>query len=55
MSRIYYNELWLITKSDLEKLLELERRLQESALLKEKAALNSALSVYIRYMFKLIL
>ncbi|XP_018364470.1 PREDICTED: IQ and AAA domain-containing protein 1-like [Trachymyrmex cornetzi] len=49
MSHVYYNELWLITRSDLEKLLELERELQESAPLKKRAALNSALSIYLRY------
>lgn len=54
MSRIYYNELWLIARSDLEKLLELERSLQENAWLKKKGALNSALSIYLRYVFKLI-
>ncbi|XP_024877516.1 IQ and AAA domain-containing protein 1-like isoform X1 [Temnothorax curvispinosus] len=49
MSHVYYNELWLITRSDLEKLLELERRLQESTPLKKGAALNSALFIYLRY------
>jgi len=55
MSHVYYNELWLITRSDLEKLLELERRLQENAPLKNRAALNSALSMYLRHVFKLTL
>ncbi|TGZ56661.1 hypothetical protein DBV15_07761 [Temnothorax longispinosus] len=49
MSHVYYNELWLITRGDLEKLLELERRLQESTPLKKGAALNSALFIYLRY------
>ncbi|XP_018307729.1 IQ and AAA domain-containing protein 1 [Mycetomoellerius zeteki] len=49
MSHVYYNELWLITRSDLEKLLELERKLQKSAPLKKRAALNSALPIYLRY------
>ncbi|XP_025074441.1 IQ and AAA domain-containing protein 1-like [Pogonomyrmex barbatus] len=49
MSHAYYTELWLITRNDLEKLLELERRLQESEPLKNKDALNSALSMYLRY------
>ncbi|KYM96806.1 IQ and AAA domain-containing protein 1 [Cyphomyrmex costatus] len=55
MSHVYYNELWLITRSDLEKLLELERGLQESAPLKKKAALNSALSVYRNIVKRLIM
>lgn len=55
MSHVYYNELWLITRNDLEKLLELERGLQENAPLKKTVALNSALSMYLRYMLKLIL
>lgn len=58
MSHIYYNELWLITRSDLEKLLELERRLRENAktnALNQRAALNSTLSIYVRYVLKLIL
>lgn len=54
MSHIYYNELWLITRSDLEKLLELERRLQENESL-NKTALHSALSIYLRYVLKLTL
>ncbi|KYM86111.1 IQ and AAA domain-containing protein 1 [Atta colombica] len=49
MSYVYYNDLWLITRSDLEKLLELERELQKSAPLKKRAALNSALPIYLRY------
>lgn len=55
MSHIYYNELWLITRNDLEKLLKLERELQEAAPLEKAAALNSALSTYLRYVLKLIL
>ncbi|KAL0113827.1 hypothetical protein PUN28_011276 [Cardiocondyla obscurior] len=49
MSYYYYNELWLITRGDLEKLLEFERQLQKSAPLRKKAILNSALSMYVRY------
>lgn len=52
MSHAYYTELWLVTRGDLEKLLELERRLQEGAPLRKKAALNSALSIYVRCVFK---
>jgi len=55
MSYVYYNDLWLITRSDLEKLLELERELQKTDASLETAALNSALSIYLRYMFELIL
>jgi hypothetical protein len=55
MSHVYYNELWLITRNDLEKLLELERGLQKNAPLKKRAALNSALSIYLRQVLKLTL
>ncbi|XP_011059904.1 PREDICTED: IQ and AAA domain-containing protein 1-like [Acromyrmex echinatior] len=48
MSHVYSHELWLITRSDLEKLLELERGLQKKAP-KNNAALHSALSIYLRY------
>ncbi|XP_072760496.1 dynein regulatory complex protein 11 isoform X2 [Anoplolepis gracilipes] len=49
MSHVYYTELWLITRSDLEKLLELERKLQQETPLKNKAALNFMLSMYLKY------
>ncbi|EFN79071.1 IQ and AAA domain-containing protein ENSP00000340148 [Harpegnathos saltator] len=49
MSHIYYNELWLVTRNDLEKLLKFERKLQESAPLRKKVMLNTALSIYVRY------
>lgn len=52
MSHAYYSELWLVTRSDLEKLLELERRLQEEAPIEKKSALNIALSIYVRYVFR---
>lgn len=51
MSHDYYTEIWLVTRSDLEKLLELERKLQDTPLRKE-AALNSALSMYLKCVFK---
>ncbi|EZA61609.1 hypothetical protein DMN91_004111 [Ooceraea biroi] len=49
MSHIYYSELWLVTRNDLEKLLELERKLQEGTLTRKREILNAALSMYIRY------
>ncbi|KAL6442102.1 hypothetical protein ACFW04_002427 [Cataglyphis niger] len=49
MSHVYYTELWLITRSDLEKLLELERKLQHDKLQNKKTVLNSALSMYLKY------
>ncbi|KYN40728.1 IQ and AAA domain-containing protein 1 [Trachymyrmex septentrionalis] len=52
MSDVYYNQLWLITRSDLEKLLKLERELQKSAPLKQKVALYSALSMYLRHVYR---
>lgn len=51
MSHDYYTEIWLVTRSDLEKLLELERKLQDTPL-REKAALNSALSMYLKCVLK---
>ncbi|XP_011264508.2 dynein regulatory complex protein 11 [Camponotus floridanus] len=48
MSHVYYTELWLVTRSDLEKLLELERKQQDTPL-KKKVALNFALSMYLKY------
>lgn len=47
MSFSYYNELWLVTRSDLEKLLELERAAQKAEMKRAKA-LDSALSMYVR-------
>lgn len=55
MSHVYYTELWLVTRSDLEKLLELERELQQHTPQKYKAALNSALTMYLKYVLKNIL
>ncbi|XP_035735934.1 dynein regulatory complex protein 11-like [Vespa mandarinia] len=50
MSHHYYNELWLVTRCDLEKLLELDRDLQKCKPIKQrKNALNHALTLYIRY------
>ncbi|KAG5310781.1 DRC11 protein, partial [Acromyrmex insinuator] len=51
MSHVYSHELWLITRSDLEKLLELERGLQKKAP-KNNAALHSALSIYLRHVYR---
>ncbi|XP_020278501.1 IQ and AAA domain-containing protein 1-like [Pseudomyrmex gracilis] len=48
MSFSYYNDLWLVTRSDLEKLLELERAAQKTKA-KRAEALDSALSLYVRY------
>jgi hypothetical protein len=56
MSHVYYTELWLATRKDLEKLLELEKRMQRRALreAKEERILNEVLFMYIRYMLGLI-
>ncbi|KAG5325555.1 DRC11 protein, partial [Pseudoatta argentina] len=51
MSHVYSHELWLITRSDLEKLLELERGLQKRPP-KKNAALHSALSIYLRHVYR---
>lgn len=52
MSHTHYTELWLITRNDLEKLLEFEQRLQEGAPLKKRLILDTALSMYVRYVFE---
>ncbi|XP_043505709.1 dynein regulatory complex protein 11-like [Polistes fuscatus] len=50
MSHDYYNEVWLVTRSDLEKLLEFDRDLQKSKPIKDREnALDRALNFYIRY------
>lgn len=49
MSHTYYTELWLVVRSDLEKLLKLERKLQEDGSKKKKTVLNALLSMYLRY------
>ncbi|KAF7411537.1 hypothetical protein HZH66_000433 [Vespula vulgaris] len=50
MSHDYYNEVWLVTRSDLEKLLELDRDLQKHKPIKHREnALHHALTLYIRY------
>lgn len=49
MSHDYYNEVWLVTRSDLEKLLELDRDLQKRKPINQREnALNHALTLYIR-------
>lgn len=49
MSHDYYNEVWLVTRSDLEKLLELDRDLQKHKPIKHREnALHHALTLYIR-------
>jgi len=54
MSHVYYTELWLATRNDLGKLLELEEKLQARPLRNEERFLNEVLSMYIRYMLGLI-
>lgn len=49
MSHVYYTELWLATRKDLEKLLQLERKVQEGVPMKKKEILDATLSMYIRY------
>ncbi|XP_067206227.1 dynein regulatory complex protein 11-like isoform X2 [Linepithema humile] len=49
MSHVYYTELWLVTRSDLEKLLKLERKLQEDRPKRKETVLNSMLLMYLRY------
>ncbi|KZC11758.1 IQ and AAA domain-containing protein 1 [Dufourea novaeangliae] len=50
MSHNYYNELWLITRNDLEKLLTLDRRVQEQPDTKNREhGLNLILPTYLRY------
>ncbi|XP_015179536.1 PREDICTED: IQ and AAA domain-containing protein 1-like [Polistes dominula] len=52
MSHAYYNEVWLVTRSDLEKLLEFDRDLQKSKPIKNREnALDRALNLYIRYRY----
>ncbi|XP_076633682.1 IQ and AAA domain-containing protein 1-like [Colletes latitarsis] len=51
MSEAYYNELWLITRNDLDKLLELDRRVQQTIQtgIKEMG-LEIMLPTYLRYL-----
>ncbi|XP_053987060.1 IQ and AAA domain-containing protein 1-like [Hylaeus volcanicus] len=50
MSEAHYNELWLITRNDLVKLLELDRRIQQTVQTKIKEqGLNLMLPTYLRY------
>ncbi|KAL2740635.1 IQ and AAA domain-containing protein 1-like [Vespula squamosa] len=50
MSNNYYNEIWLVTRSDLEKLLELDRNLQKHKPIYHKEnALHYVVNLYIRY------
>ncbi|XP_054008025.1 IQ and AAA domain-containing protein 1-like [Hylaeus anthracinus] len=50
MSEAHYNELWLITRNDLNKLLELDRRIQQTVQTKIKEqGLNLMLPTYLRY------
>nr|XP_031829606.1 IQ and AAA domain-containing protein 1-like [Nomia melanderi] len=50
MSHNYYNELWLITRNDLDKLLKLDRKVQEQGRTTRRVeGLNLLLSTYLRY------
>ncbi|KAI4490917.1 hypothetical protein M0802_010591 [Mischocyttarus mexicanus] len=50
MSHDYYNEVWLVTRNDLEKLLQFDRDLQNSKPIRNREnALDRALNLYIRY------
>lgn len=58
MSHSYYTELWLITRNDLEKLIELDKKLQKTSRWKEdveeakidvKHGLDLLLPVYLKY------
>lgn len=58
MSHSYYTELWLITRNDLEKLIELDKKLQKIPSWKEDAdeakidikhGLDLLLPVYLKY------
>ncbi|XP_017759404.1 PREDICTED: IQ and AAA domain-containing protein 1-like [Eufriesea mexicana] len=50
MSHSYYKELWLITRNDLDKLIELDRRLQQQTRTRNiEHGLNLLLPTYLRY------
>lgn len=58
MSHSYYTELWLISRNDLEKLIELDKKLQKISRFKEEAeeveidvkhGLDLLLPVYLKY------
>jgi len=49
MSHVYYTELWLATRNDLAKLLELEEKLEEKKLKNTERILDEVLFMYIRY------
>lgn len=58
MSHSYYTELWLISRNDLEKLIELDKKLQKTPRWKEEAeeaeidvkhGLDLLLPVYLKY------
>lgn len=52
MSHTYYTELWLVARRDLAKLLEFEQKLEEGAGLKKREILDTALSMYVRYVIE---
>ncbi|XP_076751560.1 IQ and AAA domain-containing protein 1-like [Xylocopa sonorina] len=50
MSHAYYKELWLITRNDLDKLMELDKKLQQETRTKNiEQELNALLPTYLRY------
>lgn len=50
MSHAYYTELWLVARNDLDKLIELDRRLQQQTNTKNRRhVLNLLLPMYLRY------
>ncbi|KAK2577260.1 hypothetical protein KPH14_003400 [Odynerus spinipes] len=50
MSHDYYTELWLVARSDMEKLLQFDRALQRAKRIKGREdALSRSLSLYIKY------
>nr|XP_033186317.1 IQ and AAA domain-containing protein 1-like [Bombus vancouverensis nearcticus] len=50
MSHAYYTELWLVARNDLDKLIELDRRLQQQTSTKNRQhVLNLLLPMYLRY------
>ncbi|KOX74351.1 Putative IQ and AAA domain-containing protein 1-like [Melipona quadrifasciata] len=50
MSHAYYTDLWLITRNDLDKLIELDRKLQQQTRTSRKQhGLNLLLPTYLRY------
>ncbi|XP_017798509.1 PREDICTED: IQ and AAA domain-containing protein 1-like [Habropoda laboriosa] len=50
MSDTYYNELWLITRNDLDKLIQLDRKLQQQPKTADQGeGLNLLLPIYLRY------